>query len=174
MDVTQFESELKKPPLTPVSFSAFQTLTHQIEYTPADFLAYMTQGSNASYSVNKKKIGASTYGYSIITLTGGYISTVVSNQTTMGGNAMEFPKIPEPVKNVAMHAVSGFLLGFSATFVVAPGSWAELSTAIYGASVIGFYGAIKEVAAYVSTLTNKNTKADNSKEVPKPLLKRML
>ena len=88
---------------------------------------------------------------------------------------MKIPEIPEPVKNVVMHAVSGFLLGFSATFVVAPDNWAELSTAIYGACVVGFYGALKEVASYIETLAKpKDTKASGANVQEKKLSSRML
>jgi len=83
-------------------------------------------------------------------------------------------EIPEPVKNIFMHAVSGFCLGFGATFVAAPQNWADFSTAIYAASVIGFYGAIKEVASYIQTLASGKSTAAGSKSAPKPLLKRML
>jgi len=84
---------------------------------------------------------------------------------------MEF----EWAKNIAMHAVSGFLIGFSAAFVANPTpSLPELRTAVYAACVIGLYGAIKEVAAYVQTLASKTATAAGPKEAPKPLLKRML
>jgi len=80
--------------------------------------------------------------------------------------------IPEQLINIGMHAVSGFLLGFSATFVAAPNiGLPDLQNAIYGAAVIGLYGAIKEVAAYLQTLTGTKSTAA---EAPKPLLKRLL
>jgi len=83
---------------------------------------------------------------------------------------MEF----EWAKNIAMHAVSGFLIGFSAAFVANPSpSLPDLTNAIYGASVIGLYGAIKEVAAYIQTLASKTTAAGPA-AAPKPLLKRLL
>lgn len=83
---------------------------------------------------------------------------------------MEF----EWAKNIAMHAVSGFLIGFSAAFVANPSpSLPDLTSAIYGASVIGLYGAIKEVAAYIQTLASKTTAAGPA-AAPKPLLKRLL
>ena len=84
MNVAEFEGKLMKPPLVPKTMSLFQTLTHQIEYTPEDFITYIDQGSNNAYSVNKQKMGASTYRYSVVSLTGGYILTTVSDQTQTG------------------------------------------------------------------------------------------
>lgn len=83
--------------------------------------------------------------------------------------------IPEWVINIGMHAVSGFLIGFSAAFVANPTpSLPDLGAAVYGASVIGLYGAIKEVAAYIQTLASGKVTAAGPKDAPKPLLKRML
>ena len=83
--------------------------------------------------------------------------------------------LPEWLVNIGMHAVSGFLIGFSAAFVANPSpSLPDLTNAIYGASVIGLYSCIKEVAAYVQTLVGGNTTAAGKNEAPKPLLKRML
>jgi len=92
MAIAEFEAQLGKPPLIPKTFSAFQTLTHQIEYTPEDFITFMHQGSNGAYSVNKQKQGASIYKYSVVTLTGGLISTVVSDQTQTGAGIFGFLK----------------------------------------------------------------------------------
>lgn len=88
MNVSEFEAQLGKPPLNPKSFLPFQTLTHQLEYTPEDFLIFSNQGGNGQYSINRQKIGAGTYKYSIVSLTFGYIFTVVSDQTQTGGNTM--------------------------------------------------------------------------------------
>lgn len=92
---------------------------------------------------------------------------------------MEFPKLPEWLLNIGMHAVSGFALGFSAAFVSAPtASLPDLKAAIYAACVIGMYGAIKEVMSYIQTITTTKSTAAGpvavSNEAPKPLLKRML
>jgi len=92
MAIAEFEAQLGKPPLIPKSFSAFQTLTHQIEYTPDDFISYINQGSNNTYSVNKQKQGASIYKYSVVSLTGGLIFTVVSDQTQTGAGIFGFLK----------------------------------------------------------------------------------
>jgi len=82
--------------------------------------------------------------------------------------------IPEQLINIGMHAVSGFLIGFSATFVAAPNvGLPDLQNAIYGAAVIGLYSAIKEVAIFVQSLASKSTAAGPN-EASKPLLKRML
>lgn len=83
---------------------------------------------------------------------------------------MEIPAIPVWAQNIALHAVSGFLLGFSITFVANPGidSFADLANAIWGASVIGLYGAIKEGIAYIETLLPKPVStAAKPGEVPK-------
>jgi len=86
---------------------------------------------------------------------------------------VEFPK--EALTNIAMHAVSGFLLGFSAAFVATPStSLPDLGSAIYGAAVLGLYSCIKEVAAYIQTLVSGKATAAGPKAAPKPLLKRML
>lgn len=90
---------------------------------------------------------------------------------------MDMPEIPEWMLNIGMHAVSGFLVGFSATFVANPApELPDLGTAIYGAAVIGLYGAVKEVAAYVESLVKKkDTKAGGLKSQPAKTLKsRML
>lgn len=78
------------------------------------------------------------------------------------------------MKNVAMHTISGFLLGFSAAFVTTPTvmSMPELQSAIYGACVIGLYGAFKEVASYIETITTSKTTAAGKDFVP--LSKRLL
>lgn len=89
MNIAEFEAKLVKPPLVPKTISVFQTLTHQIEYTPDDFITYIDQGSNNAYSVNKQKVGASTYRYSVISLSGGYILTTVSDQTQTGAGLFE-------------------------------------------------------------------------------------
>lgn len=62
-------------------------------------------------------------------------------------------KLPEWIKMVAMHGVSGFLIGFSAAFVAGgKPEIPELQTAIYTACVGGLYGALKAVAAYLETM----------------------
>jgi hypothetical protein len=84
-------------------------------------------------------------------------------------------EIPEWALNVGMHAVSGFAIGFCSVFVVDPaGAFSDFTNAIYGASVIGMYGAVKEVMEYIKSKTSVNTKAGGAKIAPLPLLKRML
>ena len=92
MNITEFEGKLMKPPLVPKSMSVFQTLTHQVEYLPDDFTTYLDQGSNSAYAVNKQKIGISTYRYSIVSLTGGYIFTTVSDQVQTSAGLFGFLK----------------------------------------------------------------------------------
>jgi hypothetical protein len=103
-----------------------------------------------------EQVGMLTY-YLKDTLGVVYFKVLAQTSATMqtGGNPMEMPKIPEWAKNIAMHAVSGFVLGFGSTFVAQPGSWSEFSNAFYGAAVIGLYGAFKEVLAYIPTLLPK-------------------
>lgn len=151
MNVAEFEQQLGKVPVKPVSFLAFSTLTHQIEYTPEDFIAYMGQGSNGAYSVNKQKTGSTSYKYSVISLTGGWITTVVSDQTQTGGIGMEIPKLPDWAVTVGMHAVSGFALGFLTAFVGSEGQIVDVISAMKGAVIVGVYGACKEVLAYLQT-----------------------
>jgi hypothetical protein len=88
VNIAEFEAQLTKPLLVPKIMLVYQTLTHQIEYTPEDFLMYIHQGSNTEYSVNKQKTGAGIYKYSVITLTGGYILTTVSDQVQTGSGVL--------------------------------------------------------------------------------------
>ena len=92
MNIAEFELALGKAPLNPKSFSAFQTLTFQVEYTPEDFLLFMSQGSNPAYSVNRQKSGLNTYKYSVVSLAGGYIFTIVSDQVQTNAGIFDFLK----------------------------------------------------------------------------------
>ena len=68
---------------------------------------------------------------------------------------MQIPTIPQWAVNIFKHALSGFCLGFAATFVANPTGWQDISNEIYGAAVVGGYGAIKEVVNYVETLLSQ-------------------
>ena len=84
-------------------------------------------------------------------------------------------EVPEWAKNVAMYAVSGFLGGFSAAFVLNPGfTFPELGLAIQFAATAGLYQAVKEVADYIKKLVAGKSTAAGPEAEPKPLLKRML
>jgi hypothetical protein len=93
---------------------------------------------------------------------------------------MDFSKIPDWAQNIALHAFSGFVIGFGISIAnapLAPASWLELSNSLYAGAVAGFYGAVKEVVAYVQTnfLTSKQTAAADVVPAPKKTLRdRML
>jgi hypothetical protein len=176
MNSLEFEAAIQGRVVCPKSAVQYSAILFQTEYPPEEMVKKMNSPGNATQLMDKQKNGAGIWKYFCNTMTGGYIFCIVNdNPPTTGeqGDFMDMPEIPEAIKNVAMHAVSGFLLGFSATFVVAPQNWAELSTAIYAAAVVGFYGALKEVMAYALTIANKNTKAGQT-ETQKPLIERML
>ena len=61
---------------------------------------------------------------------------------------------PNWLQNIVVHAVSGFIFGFSMAFVAKPEvtTLPDLNTAILLSLTAGGYGAIKEVFAYVETL----------------------
>ena len=136
----------------------------------------MNAPGNGTQYMDKMKNGAGIWKYSCNTMTGGYIFCIVNdNPPTTGakGDLMGY-EIPEWAKMVAMNAVSGFVLGFSAAYVANPApSIPDLGSAIYGALVLGLYGAVKAVAAYVEGLVKKqSTKAGPMAE--KTLVGRML
>jgi len=149
-----------------------------------DMITILTKDRNGiSNCVRKKSEGIGTTSFYFESTAGNHYFKVVEQnniQTGAGGFLMEFPKLPEWAVNVFMHAASGFFLGFSATFVANPAGSADLSNALYGACVIGMYGAIKEVVAYIETIVPQPvvTNAEEAKAVApvvKPTMaKRML
>lgn len=69
---------------------------------------------------------------------------------------IKIPQLPEWVLNVGMHAIGGFLIGFSASLSLAaivPGSSMDvLETALWLACTAGGYRAFKEAIAYLETV----------------------
>jgi hypothetical protein len=158
MDRDTFEKAVEGRILSPTSKINFGSILFQTKYTPEDMVKKMHEGGNGSYSLDKEAAGVGTSKYSVNTLNGGYIYTQVSDApTATGGNSMQMPNIPIWAQNIALYAASGFLLGFSMAFVAKPdiSTLTELSNAVWGASVLGFYSAMREVAAYAQTLLPK-------------------
>lgn len=156
--ISDFESNFPGRIRSPLSNTRLSA-AYMKKYTPEDFISWMSEGSNPAYSIDKKKIGAAAYSYSVDTLSDGFVYTEVSdNQTMTGGSIMEVggKQIPDWAVNIGMYAVSGFLVGFSAQFVnfiITPEtSLTDFSNAIYAASVFGFYRAGQQVISYLETL----------------------
>ena len=82
MNIQEFETALQGRILAPKKVVSFSTMFFQKEYTPEDFVKIMNAGSNSVYFVDKQQQGAGIYKYSVNTLTGGYISTAVSDMQT--------------------------------------------------------------------------------------------
>lgn len=153
-------------------------------YSAEQLLDILAHEQNATGSFRRmvrkrsEQVGYTSY-YFKDGLVSEYFKVVVPNSTTtQGGNWMNVPEVPDWAKNIAMHAVSGFLLGFSATWVSNPVGIDDLQPAIYGAAVVGLYSAFKEVLAYAQTLLPKpvNTKAGPvaAAKPGKKLVERML
>lgn len=173
MNSTEFQTAIQNRYVVPksvIQLSAF----FQKEYPPEEMVKVMNHGTNGAQYLDKQKNGLNIWKYSCNTMTSGYIYCIVDDNPASTGTRSDKMEIPEWLKNVAMHAVSGFLIGFCSAFVANPSpSIPDLGNAIYGAAVIGLYGAVKEVAAYVESMTKAKTTMAGNGEV-KPLSKRML
>ena len=91
--------------------------------------------------------------------------------TENGG--INMPEWKEIALNVLGYGASGFLLGFAGAFVVQPSiAIPDLKLALYGASVMGLYQAVVEVAKYLKTIVLP--KATNAGKPVKSFTDRML
>lgn len=177
MNSEEFEYALQGrviPLKTGIQLSAF----FNKEYTPENMVTVMNYGSNAMQYLDKQKNGLGIWKYSCNTLTSGYIFCIVNDNPPSTGAKGDMVNIdiPEWLQNIGMHALSGFLIGFCSTFVANPApTLPDLGNAIYGASVIGLYGAVKEVAAYIESKAKpKATAAGPSDQKPVVPLSRKL
>lgn len=174
MDSTEFEAAIQNRIVLPKSAIQYSAILFQTEYPCEEMVKKMNAPGNATQLMDKQKNGAGIWKYSTNTLTGGYIFCVVNDNPPAMGEKGDMMEVPEWAKNVAMHAVSGFLLGFCSAFVANPSpAIPELGNAIYGAAVIGLYGALKEVSQYVEGYVKKKATAAGPK-APVSLSGRML
>lgn len=84
------------------------------------------------------------------------------------GLAEIYEKIPDWCRNVIMHAVAGFVIGFNGAFVITDFKAVSWDFAIKGALIIGGYSAVKEVLAYLTTLVPVNSAPATAAPVVSP------